>query len=283
MKLPFMIDLKGKTAVVTGGGGVLCSGFAKAIAQTGAAVAILDINEAAAKKLVEEINADGGRAMGVAANVLEKESLEKAKKEINDAFGTVDILLNGAGGNNPKGTTTKDYFNPEDEDLEGVKTFFDLDPSGVEFVFNLNFLGTLLPTQVFAHDLIGKKDACIINVSSMNAFTPLTRIPAYSGAKAAVSNFTQWLAVHFSKVGIRVNAIAPGFFLTQQNKTLLLDENGNYTERSKKIISQTPMERFGKTEELVGTLLWLLDYNASSFVTGVVVPVDGGFAAYSGV
>ena len=283
MKLPFMIDLKGKTAVVTGGGGVLCSGFAKAIAQTGAAVAILDINEAAAKKLAEEINADGGRAMGVAANVLEKESLEKAKKEINDAFGTVDILLNGAGGNNPKGTTTKDYFNPEDEDLEGVKTFFDLDPSGVEFVFNLNFLGTLLPTQVFAHDLIGKKDACIINVSSMNAFTPLTRIPAYSGAKAAVSNFTQWLAVHFSKVGIRVNAIAPGFFLTQQNKTLLLDENGNYTERSKKIISQTPMERFGKAEELAGTLLWLLDYNASSFVTGVVVPVDGGFAAYSGV
>ena len=283
MKLPFMIDLKGKTAVVTGGGGVLCSGFAKAIAQTGAAVAILDINETAAKKLAEEINTDGGRAMGVAANVLEKESLEKAKKEINDAFGTVDILLNGAGGNNPKGTTTKDYFNPEDENLEGVKTFFDLDPSGVEFVFNLNFLGTLLPTQVFAHDLIGKKDACIINVSSMNAFTPLTRIPAYSGAKAAVSNFTQWLAVHFSKVGIRVNAIAPGFFLTQQNKTLLLDENGNYTERSKKIISQTPMERFGKTEELVGTLLWLLDYNASSFVTGVVVPVDGGFAAYSGV
>ena len=283
MKLPFMIDLKGKTAVVTGGGGVLCSGFAKAIAQTGAAVAILDINEAAAKKLAEEINADGGCAMGVAANVLEKESLEKAKKEINDAFGTVDILLNGAGGNNPKGTTTKDYFNPEDEYLEGVKTFFDLDPSGVEFVFNLNFLGTLLPTQVFAHDLIGKKDACIINVSSMNAFTPLTRIPAYSGAKAAVSNFTQWLAVHFSKVGIRVNAIAPGFFLTQQNKTLLLDENGNYTERSKKIISQTPMERFGKTEELAGTLLWLLDYNASSFVTGVVVPVDGGFAAYSGV
>lgn len=283
MKLPFMIDLKGKTAVVTGGGGVLCSGFAKAIAQTGAAVAILDINEAAAKKIAEEINADGGRAVGVAANVLEKESLEKAKKEINDAFGTVDILLNGAGGNNPKGTTTKDYFNPEDEDLEGVKTFFDLDPSGVEFVFNLNFLGTLLPTQVFAHDLIGKKDACIINVSSMNAFTPLTRIPAYSGAKAAVSNFTQWLAVHFSKVGIRVNAIAPGFFLTQQNKTLLLDENGNYTERSKKIISQTPMERFGKAEELAGTLLWLLDYNASSFVTGVVVPVDGGFAAYSGV
>lgn len=283
MKLPFMIDLKGKTAVVTGGGGVLCSGFAKAIAQTGAAVAILDINEAAAKKIAEEINADGGCAMGVAANVLEKESLEKAKKEINDAFGTVDILLNGAGGNNPKGTTTKDYFNPEDEDLEGVKTFFDLDPLGVEFVFNLNFLGTLLPTQVFAHDLIGKKDACIINVSSMNAFTPLTRIPAYSGAKAAVSNFTQWLAVHFSKVGIRVNAIAPGFFLTQQNKTLLLDENGNYTERSKKIISQTPMERFGKTEELAGTLLWLLDYNASSFVTGVVVPVDGGFAAYSGV
>ena len=215
--------------------------------------------------------------------MLEKESLEAAKKTINEKFGTVDILLNGAGGNNPKGTTTKDYFEIGDENAEGIKTFFDLDPAGVDFVFKLNFLGTLLPTQVFAHDLIGKKDASIINISSMNSFTPLTRIPAYSGAKAAVSNFTQWLAVHFSKTGIRVNAIAPGFFLTQQNKGLLLDENGNYTERSKKIISQTPMERFGEPEELVGTLMWLLCRDASSFVNGVVIPVDGGFSAYSGV
>lgn len=283
MKLPFMIDLSGKTAIVTGGGGVLCSTFAKAIAKTGAAVAVLDLNEEAAKKVASEITADGGKAIGVKANVLDKESLEEAKRTVNEAFGTVDIIINGAGGNNPKGTTTKDYFDPKDENLEDVKTFFDLDPDGVEFVFNLNFLGTLLPTQVFAHDLLGKKDACIINISSMNAFTPLTRIPAYSGAKAAISNFTQWLSVHFSKVGIRVNAIAPGFFLTNQNEKLLLDENGNPTERAKKIISQTPMERFGKKEELIGTLLWLLCYDASSFVNGVVVPVDGGFSAYSGV
>lgn len=283
MKLPFEIDLKGKTAVVTGGGGVLCSEFAKAIAKSGANVAILDLNEEAANKVADEINSDGGKAIGVAVNVLDKESLEAGKKKINDAFGSVDILLNGAGGNNPKGTTTKDYYDPADEDIEGVKTFFDLDPAGVGFVFNLNFLGTLLPTQVFAHDLIGKKDACIINISSMNAFTPLTRIPAYSGAKAAISNFTQWLAVHFSKVGIRVNAIAPGFFLTQQNKALLMNEDGSYTERSEKILSQTPMNRFGTSDELIGTLLWLLCYDASSFVNGVVVPVDGGFSAYSGV
>ena len=278
-----MIDLKDKIAVVTGGGGVLCSTFAEAIAKTGAKVAVLDLNGEAADKVADAINKDGGTAMGIAANVLEKENLEKAKKIINDEWGTVDILLNGAGGNNPKGNTTKDYFDPKDLDNEEIKTFFDLDPKGVEFVFNLNFLGTLLPTQVFAHDLIDKADATIINISSMNAFTPLTRIPAYSGAKAAISNFTQWLAVHFSKVGIRVNAIAPGFFLTQQNRGLLLDENGNYTERSKKILSQTPMDRFGEKEELIGTLLWLLSKDASGFVNGVVVPVDGGFSAYSGV
>ena len=283
MKLPFEIDLNGKNAVVTGGGGVLCSAFAEAVAAAGAAVAVLDLNEEAANAVADRINKDGGKAIGVAANVLDKESLEAAKSIVNEKLGSVDILLNGAGGNNPKGTTTNDYYDPKDENIEGVKTFFDLDPAGVEFVFNLNFLGTLLPTQVFAHDLIGKKDACIVNVSSMNAFTPLTRIPAYSGAKAAVSNFTQWLAVHFSKVGIRVNAIAPGFFLTQQNRALLLDSDGNYTERSRKILSQTPMDRFGDKNELIGTLLYLLSYEASSFVNGVVIPVDGGFSAYSGV
>ncbi len=283
MKLPFNIDLNNKVCVITGGGGVLCGTFAKAIAACGASVAILDLNEAAAKSVADEIVAAGGKAIGVSANVLDKESLCAAKKIVNDTFGTVDILLNGAGGNNPKGTTTKEYYFPGDEDLEDVKTFFDLDPQGVEFVFNLNFLGTLMPTQVFAHDLIGKKDATIINVSSMNAFSPLTKIPAYSGAKAAISNFTQWLAVHFSKVGLRVNAIAPGFFLTNQNKALLMNEDGSYTERSKKILSQTPMERFGEPEELIGTLLWLLCYDASSFVNGVVVPIDGGFSAYSGV
>ena len=282
MKLPFEIDLKDKVAVVTGGGGILCSAFAKAIAMCGAKVAVLDLNEEAAKEVAEDITKNGGTAIGIGANVLKKESLENAKRIINDKFGSVDILLNGAGGNNPKGTTSKDYYNIGDENLEDVKTFFDLDPEGVEFVFNLNFLGTLLPTQVFAHDLIGKKEATIINISSMNAFTPLTRIPAYSGAKAAVSNFTQWLAVHFSKVGIRVNAIAPGFFLTNQNRTLLLDENGDLTERSKKIIDATPMGRFGETSELAGTLLWLLS-DGATFVNGIVVPVDGGFSAYSGV
>ncbi|MDY6315054.1 MAG: SDR family oxidoreductase [Clostridia bacterium] len=283
MKLPFEIDLKNKVAVVTGGGGVLCSMFAEAIAKAGAKVAILDLREENAKAVAETIEKDGGSAIGLKANVLEKASLDEAKKIINDKFGTVDILINGAGGNNPKGNTTNDYYDPKDEEIEGVKTFFDLDPDGISFVFNLNFLGTLLPTQVFARDLIGKKDAVIINISSMNAFTPLTRIPAYSGAKAAISNFTQWLAVHFSKVGIRVNAIAPGFFLTDQNRGLLIDENGNYTARSEKIISQTPMGRFGDKEELIGTLLWLLCPEASGFVDGVVIPVDGGFSAYSGV
>lgn len=283
MKLPLNVDLKDKTAVVTGGGGILCSAFAKAIALCGAKVAILDLREENAKNVADEIKALGGLAIGIGANVLDKQSLINAKEIVNEKLGKCDILINGAGGNNPKGTTTKDYYELGDENKDDIASFFDLDQSGVEFVFNLNFIGTLLPTQVFAPDLIGKKDATIINVSSMNAFCPLTRIPAYSGAKAAVSNFTQWLAVHFSKVGIRVNAIAPGFFLTDQNRALLIDENGDYTPRSKKILSQTPMDRFGDKDELIGTLLYLLCYEASSFVNGVVIPVDGGFSAYSGV
>ena len=281
MNLPFTIDLNNKVAAVTGGGGILCSGFSKVLAQCGAKVAVLDLRGENARAVADEINKSGGEAIGISANVLDKESLLNAKKEINEKFGKIDILINGAGGNNPKGTTSKDYYEAGDQTKEDVKTFFDLDPSGIEFVFNLNFLGTLLPTQVFAPDLIENKGS-IINISSMNAFTPLTRIPAYSGAKAAVSNFTQWLAVHFSKVGIRVNAIAPGFFLTDQNRALLIDENGNYTERSQKIVNNTPMGRFGETEELSGTLLWLLS-DGASFVDGVVVPVDGGFSAYSGV
>lgn len=282
MKLPFEIDLKNKVCVVTGGGGVLCAGFSKILAQCGAKVAVLDLNEENAKKVADEINADGGVAIAVGANVLQKDSLEAAKKIVNEKLGTVNILLNGAGGNNPKGTTSKDYYEIGDENREDVKSFFDLDQSGIEFVFNLNFVGTLLPTQVFAPDLVESKDGNIINISSMNAFCPLTRIPAYSGAKAAISNFTQWLAVHFAKVGIRVNAIAPGFFVSEQNRALLFDEQGNYTERSKKIIGSTPMGRFGKTEELAGTLLWLLS-DGATFVDGIVVPVDGGFSAYSGV
>ena len=283
MKLPLNVDLKNKVAVVTGGGGILCSAFAKAIALCGAKVAILDLREENAKNVADEIKALGGLAIGIGANVLDKQSLINAKEIVNEKLGKCDILINGAGGNNPKGTTTKDYYELGDENKDDIASFFDLDQSGVEFVFNLNFIGTLLPTQVFAPDLMGKKDATIINVSSMNAFCPLTRIPAYSGAKAAVSNFTQWLAVHFSKVGIRVNAIAPGFFLTDQNRALLIDENGDYTPRSKKILSQTPMDRFGDKDELIGTLLYLLCYEASSFVNGVVIPVDGGFSAYSGV
>ena len=285
MKLPIKIDLSGKIALVTGGGGVLCSEFAKALAASGAKVAVCDLRADAAQKVVDEITKDGGTAISVGANVLDKASLEAARKTILEKFGTVDILLNGAGGNNPKGTTSKDTLDPEDLEgaAEGIKTFFDLDPAGIEFVFNLNFLGTLLPTQVFAKDMAEKGDAVILNVSSMNAFRPLTRIPAYSGAKAAVSNFTQWLAVHFAKVGIRVNAIAPGFFLTNQNHDLLINPDGSYTARSQKILAHTPMNRFGVTDDLIGTLLWLVDNNASGFVNGTVIPVDGGFAAYSGV
>ncbi|MBQ7161298.1 MAG: SDR family oxidoreductase [Clostridia bacterium] len=286
MKLPFNIDLKNKVAVVTGGGGVLCSEFAKALAASGAKVAVCDLRPESAQKTVDEINADGGRAIAVEANVLDKKSLLAARDRINAELGTCDILLNGAGGNNPKGTTTKEYLFPEDLDPETSKditTFFDLDPDGIQFVFNLNFIGTLLPTQVFARDMAGKKDPVIINISSMNSFRPLTKIPAYSGAKAAVSNFTMWLAVHFAPVGIRVNAIAPGFFITNQNKGLLLNADGSYTARSEKILAHTPMNRFGTPDDLIGTLLWLTDTGASGFVNGVVVPVDGGFAAYSGV
>lgn len=285
MNLPFQIDLKDKVVVITGAGGILCGGFAKAVAECGAKVALLDLNKKAADVVAEEINAAGGTAIGVETNVLDIESIKNARNEIAEKFGTCDILINGAGGNNTKGTTSKDYLFKEDLENkeEGIKTFFDLDPKGIEFVFNLNFLGTLLPTQVFVKDMIGKEDASILNISSMNAFTPLTRIPAYSGAKAAVSNFTQWLAVHLSKVGIRCNAIAPGFFLTNQNRSLLINEDGSYTERAQKIINATPMGRYGEMEELTGTLLWLLSNKASGFVNGVVVPVDGGFSAYSGV
>ena len=282
MKLPFQIDLSNKVCVVTGGGGILCSMFAKAIALTGAKVAILDLNEAAAQKVADEIVADGGTAIGVAANVLETESLEQAKAVVNKTFGSVDILINGAGGNHPSASTTKEYFELGDIE-DDVKSFFDIDEEGFRYVLDLNFAGTMLPTQAFARDMVGREGCTIINVSSMNAFTPLTKIPAYSGAKAAISNFTQWLAVHFSRVGIRCNAIAPGFFLTPQNYALMYREDGTPTERSGKIIAGTPMGRFGKPEELVGTLLFLVDEQASGFVNGVVIPVDGGFSAYSGV
>ena len=285
MKLPFNIDLKGKTAVVTGGGGVLCSMFAEALAMCGAKVAVLDLRLDAAERCADSIKEKGGIAKGYECNVLKPDSVKSARDAIEKDFGTADILINGAGGNNPKGTTTKEYLDYEDlkNTEEELKTFFDLDPEGVGFVFNLNFLGTLIPTQIFARDMAEKKCGNIINISSMNAFCPLTKIPAYSGAKAAVSNFTQWLAVHFSKVGIRVNAIAPGFFVTDQNRALLFDDKGNPTARTGKILAATPMDRFGEAEELIGTLLWLSSDEASGFVDGTVIPVDGGFNAYSGV
>lgn len=285
MNIPFKIDLNDKVVVITGAGGVICAGFAEAVAQCGAKVALLNRTKEKSDVVAERINAAGGTAISIGVNVLDLEGLEEAKKEIHEKLGSVDILINGAGGNSPSGTTTKDYLFKEDllNKQEGVKTFFDLDPKGIEGVFNLNFLGTLLPTQVFLKDMIDKEGATVINISSMNAFTPLTRIPAYSGAKAAVSNFTQWLAVHLSKVGIRVNAIAPGFLLTNQNRGLLLKEDGTYSERAQKILAATPMGRFGEVEEMIGTLLWLLDSKASGFVNGIVVPVDGGFSAYSGV
>ncbi|MCI5809967.1 MAG: SDR family oxidoreductase [Clostridiales bacterium] len=286
--LPFHIDLTGKVAVVTGGSGVLCSGFAKALGACGASVAVIGRNLEKAQKVADEIIAEGGKAMGISADVLDKSALESARQQILDAFGTCDILINGAGGNNPKGTTTKEYLFPEDMErlkaqTSDIVTFFDLDFSGVQYVLDLNFLGTLLPTQVFARDMAEKPGAVILNVSSMNAFRPLTKIPAYSAAKAAVSNFTQWLAIHFAPVGIRVNAIAPGFFVTEQNRTLLMNPDGSLTPRSEKILAHTPMNRFGTPDDLTGTLLWLVDDNSSGFVNGVVVPVDGGFAAYSGV
>lgn len=278
-------NLKGRVAVITGGGGVLCSGFAKDLAAQGVKVAILDLREEAAQKIADEIKAEGGEALAVGCNVLESDSLENAKGIINSVFGPCDILINGAGGNSPLGTTTKDTLELEDiaHKAEGVKTFFDLDAKGIEFVFNLNFLGTLLTTQCFAKDMVGNSNSTIINISSMNSFKPLTRIPAYSAAKAAVSNFTQFMAVHFADVGIRVNAIAPGFFSTNQNKALLFNEDGTLTDRSNKIITHTPMRRFGVPEDLTGSLLFLCDESQSGFITGIILAVDGGFSAYSGV
>ncbi len=278
-------NLKGRVAVVTGGGGVLCGGFAKDLARQGVKVAVLDLREESANLVAEEIKAEGFEAIGVACNVLDKESLENARNIINEKIGTCDILINGAGGNHPNGNTTKEKFELCDltEKAEDVKTFFDLDPKGIEFVFNLNFLGTLLTTQVFAKDMVSKENATIINISSMNSYKPLTKIPAYSAAKAAISNFTQFMAVHFSEVGLRVNAIAPGFFCTNQNKALLYNEDGSLTPRSEKILGHTPLGRFGVPEDLTGTLLFLSDETYSKFVTGVIIPVDGGFSAYSGV
>ncbi len=278
-------DLSGKTAAVTGGGGILCGAMASALARCGAKVAVLDLREEAAAKVASDITQAGGKAKGYACNVLETDSLAETNNSIESDFGPIDILINGAGGNHPKGTTSKEFLMPEDikNPSSDLTTFYDLAPEGIRFVFNLNLLGTLLPCQAFTKSMAERKSGVVINISSMNAFTPLTKIPAYSGAKAAVSNFTQWLAVHLSKVGIRVNAIAPGFFRTNQNEKLLYADDGNLTPRGETIISHTPMGRFGNPDDLAGTLLWLADNEASAFVTGTVIPVDGGFSSFSGV
>lgn len=282
MKLPIHTDLSGKVAVVTGAGGVLCSMFSRALAASGAKVALLDINAESVQKVAAEIRAEGYEAKGYACDVLNRESLEAVHKAVLSDFGSCDILLNGAGGNNARANTDLEQFHPGDLDKD-VKTFFDLPQEGVEWVFRLNFIGTLLPTQVFGRDMTEKSGCNIVNISSMNAYTPLTKIPAYSGAKAAISNFTQWLAVHFAPAGIRVNALAPGFFVTNQNRDLLFAPDGTPSARAGKILAATPMGRFGEAEELIGTLLFLVNNDAAGFITGVVIPIDGGFSAYSGV
>ena len=280
MKTPININLDGKVVVITGAGGVICGALAKAVASNGAKVALLDLNLESAQAVADEIVKDGGIAKAYKTNVLDKDNLVEVRNAILADLGTCDVLINGAGGNNPRATTDNEYCTFE---KQVDKDFFDLDAGGVRFVFELNFIGSFLPCQVFCKDMIGRKGCSVLNISSMNAFTPLTKIPAYSAAKAGISNFTEWLAVHFAKVGIRVNAIAPGFFVTNQNRSLLFDKEGNPTPRTNKILNATPMERFGEVDELIGATLFLLSEEAAGFITGVVLPIDGGFSAYSGV
>lgn len=280
MNLPLNIDFTGKVVVITGAGGVLCGTMVRAFAQAGAKVAALDLNEEAVKKIADECKAEGYICEGYKANVLEAETLKDVHAQIVKDLGVCDILINGAGGNNPRATTDNEYHH---EASEGQKTFFDLDTDGVDFVFKLNFQGTLIPTQVFAKDMAERKAGCILNISSMNAYTPLTKIPAYSAAKSGISNFTQWLATHFAGTGIRCNAIAPGFLISKQNQSLLFGEDGKPTARAHKILSGTPMGRLVEGEELLGGVFFLCDEKAASAVTGVVLPIDAGFAAYAGV
>jgi NAD(P)-dependent dehydrogenase (short-subunit alcohol dehydrogenase family) len=280
VKLPLSVDYSGKVVVVTGAGGLICGAMAKAFAQSGAKVAALDLNEEAVKKLADELKTEGYICEGYQVNVLDPDALEEVHRAVIRDLGECDILVNGAGGNNPRATTDNEY---QHEAKEGGKSFFDLQADGVDFVFKLNFQGTLLPTQTFAKDMVAKKKGCILNVSSMNAYTPLTKIPAYSAAKAGISNFTQWLATHFAGTGIRCNAIAPGFLVSAQNKSLLFHEDGTPTARSAKILNGTPMNRFVDAEELLGGTLFLCDEKSASAITGVVLPIDCGFAAYSGV
>ena len=272
-----------KVIVITGAGGVLCSGFAEYLAKDNNKIALLDLNEEAAKKVADEISSMGFTAKAYKCNVLDKENVLLVHNQVLSDFGPCDILINGAGGNSPKCTTAHEEYEKGDESAEDFLTFFNIDEKGFDFVFDLNIKGVLIPSQIFMKDMIGRKGCCVLNISSMNAYRPLTKIPAYSAAKAAVSNFTQWLAVHFAKENIRVNAIAPGFFVTNQNRALLFNEDGTATPRTEKILRATPMGRFGEAQELLGAVEWLLDEEKAGFVTGVTIPIDGGFSAYSGV
>ena len=276
MKLPYKVDLSNKIIAITGAGGVLMSEFARALVECGAKVALLDINEESIKRYEKEF---GENSLAVKCNCLDKTSIIEAKKIINEKFGKINFLINGAGGNNPRATTDNEVMT---KDLDGVKDFFHLDEAGFKFVFDLNITSAFLVTQVIAQDMIDD-GGNIINISSMNAYHPLTKIPAYSAAKAGISNFTEWLAVHFAPVNIRCNAIAPGFFVTNQNRALLFNEDGTPTARTGKILQATPMKKFGEVSDLIGALLFLASDDASGFVTGITIPVDGGFNSYSGV